>query len=318
MNKLLKNKKIASLVNFFNKVTLPGFQGMPIGKVMAFFHKSVANGLILHRAAAMTYRIFISLIPLLIALFSALSFFGIGIRNTISNFIESIVPTYVWPAISDMISDVLNKQHGTLFSFSFVFGIYFTAISINSIINILNANYFTRKRKKIASQLKTVALIMAIGLGVILLAASIFIGASAGARYLDSRLFHSNSLLYFTIHLLKWLLLFLLVYVFISLIYYLAPLNRKEYRFFSAGSTFATFAMVLVLGILNFYFANFGNYNALYGSLGAIFAILLWLYWNSIFIIFGYDLNISIVTAKKSAKHKAKQNETLSQTLPKK
>ncbi|MBR0077165.1 MAG: YihY/virulence factor BrkB family protein [Bacteroidales bacterium] len=300
MNKLKDLRWYKATIAFFNRITIPGFQGVPVGTVMNFFVESLSKGILFHRAAAMTYPILIPQIPLLMALFAGISFLGEEVRLTILNFMESIVPAYVWPAISDMITEVVMKQNGPLLWSSFGFGLVFAIICVNALINIMNTTYYQSQRRPFLKQLRVVLFILVLWFFIILMAVAVFLGASLGFNYLDSHIFQSPQLMSSTLSVIKWLLLFALVYVFISSLYYLAPANRKEYRFFSAGSSFASFAMVLILGVMNFYFANFSNYNILYGSLGAILAILLWIYWNAMFILMGFDLNTSIVQAKKS------------------
>lgn len=303
MKKIFEIPFVTKIIHILNKIVLPGFQGVTLGRVTAFFIQSLTKGILLHRAAAMTYRIFIAIIPIIMALFSIISFLGDSVKITILNFIESMVPAYVWPAISNMITEVVTKQNGTLLSFSFLFGIILVLICVNSIINILNATYFKMKKRTFLKQLAVACIIISIWTGVIILSVGVFISASAGIQYIDNHVFNSPQLYEYAITTFKWLLLFFLVYIFISSFYYFAPTDKRHYRFFSVGSTFACLSMVLILGILNFYFSHFGNYNVLYGSLGAILAILLWIYWNSVFILIGFDLNVSIVMAKRTLAH---------------
>ena len=300
-------KKIADLrivkasQDFFNRITLPGFQGLSVGYVMAFFGKAVTKGIIQHRAAAMTYRVFFALIPMMMTLFAGISFLGPSVKNTLLDFIQSMVPEYVWPAVENMITGIINKHNGTLLSFSLLFSIFTIFNSMNLSINILNTTYFNIGKRSLLKQLRVIAMILLIWLCIILLCIGVFIAAEAYVYRAHHYVIQSPKLLTAGIHVAKWLLLFFLVYLFISSFYYLAPASHKHFKFFSAGSTFATIAMLLVLGAMNLFFSNFSNYNALYGSLGAVFAILMWLYWNHMFILIGYDLNVSIATAKRSA-----------------
>ena len=87
------------------EITLPGLQKVPLYDVMRFFGQSLSKGVVFQRAAAITYRIFVAVIPMIIALFSAIAFLGENFRNTIISMLESIVPPYVWPSVSGIITD---------------------------------------------------------------------------------------------------------------------------------------------------------------------------------------------------------------------
>lgn len=259
------------------------------------------NGILFHRAAAMTYRIFIAIIPILMALFSVISYLGEDLRLTIISFMQSAVPDYAWPAVADMITDIVTKQNGTRLYGSFFVGLFLAVISVNAILNILNTTYFADKQRPFFKQLMVALLICFIAFATLFLTAGIFILTEMLINYLDVNFFQSNIIHYQLIVISKWILLFSVLYIFISLFYFLALPSRKNYRFFSAGSTLSSISMLLILSVLNYYFSNISNFNLLYGSLGAIFAILLWIYWNALFILIGFDLNVSVVTAKLHA-----------------
>ena len=70
-----------------------------------------------------------------------------------------------------------------------------------------------------------------------------------------------------------------------------------KWRFFSAGSTLATFLVLVVSLGFGFYVDNFANYNKIYGSIGTIIVIMLWIYFNSFVLLIGFELNASIQQA---------------------
>ncbi|HEX2629115.1 MAG TPA: YhjD/YihY/BrkB family envelope integrity protein, partial [Chitinophagaceae bacterium] len=45
----------------------------------------------------------------------------------------------------------------------------------------------------------------------------------------------------------------------------------------------------------------FGNYNELYGSIGTILILMLLIYFNSLVLLIGFELNVSIASLKKIA-----------------
>lgn len=283
-------------------ITLPGLMKVPLYDVMRFFGQSLSKGVVFQRAAAITYRIFVAVIPMIIALFSAIAFLGEDFRNTLISMLESIVPPYVWPAVSGVITDVVMRQNGTLSSFMFVIGIYFTIACINGILVAMTSSYFMEEKRKILDQILLSAGLMMLTFVIIVFVAAFFILASLAARYIYTNFGNNPELYAFLVNFLKWVLVYAAIYFLISIFYYLAPVKRGDYRFFSAGSSTCTILLVILLWIINLYFSNFDNYNLIYGSLGAIFAILLWINWSSTIFLICYDLNVSIAKAKSENK----------------
>lgn len=281
-------------------ITLPGFQHVPLYDAMRFYIESLGKGIIFQRAAALTYRIFIALVPMIIALFSAISYFGEGVKRVLLEFIESVVPTYAWSAVSNVVTDVVTRQNGTLSFFMLIIGIYFTIVCMNGILVALNTAYYDEKKRNFFKQIGFSFVLMTVYFVVILIVAMLFIFSSILINEVHQRLLGgtSNSNYIFIIHAVKWLLIYLTIYMLVSFTYYIAPVDKQNYRFFSAGSITCTVLLVVLLWVLNIYFSNFSNYNVIYGSLGAIFAILLWINWSSVVLLIGYDLNVSIAKAK--------------------
>lgn len=104
---------------------------------------------------------------------------------------------------------------------------------------------------------------------------------------------------YFLFSTAKWFLFLILIFFAISTLYYKIPAEEKEWRFFSPGAIMATFLFMVSSIGFTAYVNNFGQYNKLYGSIGTIMVILLWLYFNSIILLAGFELNASIKTANK-------------------
>ncbi len=97
---------------------------------------------------------------------------------------------------------------------------------------------------------------------------------------------------------LQWFVLVALTYFGISFIYYWGPAKKQIFKFFSAGSSLATIMLMLSNIGFNYYANNMAQYNALYGSIGTLLLILLWIYFNAIILLIGFELNASILMAK--------------------
>lgn len=291
---------IGKIVRKSKMVSLPGFQHVPLYDAMRFYIESLGKGIIFQRAAALTYRIFIALIPMIIALFSAISFFGEGVQNVLLDFIESVVPNYAWTAVSHVVTDVITSQNGTLSFFMFVIGVYFTIVCMNGILVALNTAYYDEIKRDFFKQIGFSFVLMFVYFVVIVIVAMLFIFSSVMINEVHDRLIGGGSGrgYIYLIYAVKWILIYTAIYLLVSFTYYIAPVDKKNYRFFSAGSITCTVLLVVLLWVLNVYFSNFTNYNVIYGSLGALFAILLWINWSSVVLLIGYDLNVSIAKAK--------------------
>ena len=128
----------------------------------------------------------------------------------------------------------------------------------------------------------------------------IFVFTSRLLKYIDAYTLHNAVLYSNAVSVSRWLLIFAAIYFLISMLYYYVPADKRNYRFFSAGSSVATVLLVLLLGVVDIYFSDFADYNFIYGSMGALITVLLWIYWNAIVMLACFDLNVSVAEAKKN------------------
>jgi len=286
------------IIMFLKQLVLPGFQKIPIWDVMKFFVESLVQGILFQRAAAMTYYIFTALIPLFMALIALLSFMGPQLQTNLLDFMQGAVPDYLWPAVSKIMDGLIQHQSGTVLYLSLLLGIYLTFLSVNSIVTTLNISCFEIEQRSTLQQLPISFAMVVAFLLVIIAACAIFFGASFFVNYLTTTILGSEIVYQFGIAFMKWTMLFVLLYLFLAALFYFAPYNKKNFRFFSTGALFSTILLVLLLVILNYYFSNFSTYNVVYGSIGALLLIMFWLYWSCLAILIGFDLNVSISVAK--------------------
>ena len=67
------------------------------------------------------------------------------------------------------------------------------------------------------------------------------------------------------------------------------------------GSILATgLTLALTLGF-SWWVSRFGNYNQLYGSIGTVLILMLLIFVNSLVLLIGFELNVSITSLKKIA-----------------
>lgn len=286
------------------KMVLPGFQNVPFWDVMKFFLESLFKGILFQRAAAMTYYIFATAIPMLMALVAAISFLGDSFQTTMMEMIQSATPPYLWPTISEIINSLILQQNSVVLYLSIGLGIYLSFLSVNSIVSTLNISYFNIEIRSFFKQLPISFIMVIVFLVIIIASCAIFIGTSYFMGRLNTQFGGSATFYSTSISIIKWVSLFSLMYLLLSALFYFAPYKKEFFRFFSAGSTFSSIMLVILMKGINYYFANFSSYNAIYGSIGAILLILIWINWSCIVVLIGFDLNVSISIAQQKRKNK--------------
>ncbi|HPB25633.1 MAG TPA: YihY/virulence factor BrkB family protein [Bacteroidales bacterium] len=305
-----KNKKILQKIKssrtfriirlVTKKITLPGFDDMPLYDVVVFFIKGLTDGAITTRASSIAYKFFIAMFPAIIFLFTLIPYIPIAnFQDTLLDTIQSALPENVNNMINETITDIIARQHGGLLSLGFIFALYFASNGILGLITAFNAtSHQIETRKWWQMYAVSVLLVIILTLIVIISIALIMLGTT-GINYLISAHIIEESVLLFIIRFSKWIIIFLMIFFVVSFLYYLGPVKRKEFRFISAGSTLATLLFIVTTIGFKFYVENFGSYNAVYGSIGTVIVILMWLYLNSLALLVGFELNASILEAKK-------------------
>jgi len=209
------------------------------------------------------------------------------------------MPEYAFHTVESTLTDVLTLKSGGLLSFGFFAALFFSHNGVNSLIEAFNATYHTIETRKFFEQ-HFIALGLTLLLPVLVMVGIILIFFGQEALNWAIKLgWMKMDFTYYLIDIGKWFIIIALFFFSISFLYYLAPAKRDKFRFFSVGSSLATFLIIITSLAFSFYVNNFGQYNTFYGSLGGLIVFLLWIYFNAFGLILGFELNASINSAKE-------------------
>ncbi|MDX9811528.1 MAG: YihY/virulence factor BrkB family protein [Bacteroidales bacterium] len=283
------------------KLVLPGFEGVPIVDVFRFVIKGFRKGVLVTRASAIAFNLLMALLPATIFIFTLIPF--VPISNFQEEFItlfESILPANAYNLLENTIIDIVTNKSGGLLLIMFFTTIIFSTNGIHAVIHAFVVTSHSFKSRSWINQRKVAVLLLLIVIIMISMAAFLVIfGKTAVNTLVTHDLIERNIEIYVLITL-KWVLVILLLFVAISSLYYLAPAKRRDFRFISPGSTLATILFIFTSLGFSAYVNNFGQYNRLYGWIGSLMVILVWLYLNSIALLIGFELNVSIREAGMS------------------
>ena len=290
---------IDKLLNFTKKIRPIGLSGLSIYDISSFFYKGLIEGAITTRASSLAFNFFLAFFPSIIVLFTLIPYIPVdGFQEILMDILMNILPPSTNEITLETLDDIINNQRGGLLSLGFVLAIYFSTNGINSLIEAFNASYHISKTESILKQ-RFLSLIITFTLTIILIftIALIIFGQFIINYLIEYEFINSNEKILF--NLAKWFILISMLFLGISTIFNLGPSLKNKWRTFSPGAIFSTvFIIVTSLGF-TYYIDNFGQYNKIYGSIGTLIIILLWIYFNAIILLTGFEINASIINAKK-------------------
>jgi membrane protein len=287
-----------SISEWINRLVLPGFDGLPIRQVVTFVLKGFRKGVLVTRASSIAFNLLMALLPASIFLFTLIPFIPIhNFQRELIKLFENILPSNAFNFLQTTIIDIVTRKSRGLLLIMFLATVLFSTNGIHAIIHAFVVSAHSFKTRSWLHQRK---------ISVILLGIVTFLTFAGGMLIIFEKVAVDRLVEYHIINrtvviniliFLKWIVIVLLVFFTISFLYYYAPGKRTGFRFFSAGSTLATFLFLMTSLGFSAYVNKFGQYNKLYGSIGTLMVILIWLYLNSIAILIGFELNVSIKAA---------------------
>jgi membrane protein len=283
------------------QTVLPGFEGLTLYEIFTFFMKGVKNGALTMRASAIAYNFFMAIFPAVIVLFTMIPYLPIeNFQQVLMTTIKDLLPANVFSAVESSIQEIVMRKRNDLLSFGFILSLFFATNGIAALINSFNASYHNAEtrtwlQRQLVSILLVIIFCMLISLAVIL---TIFTGVVIS--FLETKGILTNKFLIAVFLNGKWLIILLFTFMSISFLYYLAPTRHSKYRFISPGGILSSFFLIVTSVVFSAYINNFGQYNKFYGSIGTLIAFLIWLFVNSLVLLIGFELNLSIKTASRN------------------
>lgn len=295
--RILVSLPVKFLIRRSKKIFLPGFQGIPLFDVVRFFFLQARKTGFTERASAIAFNFIMAIPPSVIFLFTLIPYLPISKEFILEMFslIRDVVPGEKNnEGLIKFLSDILNNQRTALLSTGFVLAMFFSSNAVMGIMRSFDKNYIGFIKRKGLHE-RWVALRLTLILFVNLFAGLLaLIMQGAVLRWLGVK----NALTISIIHNLRWVVIVLLFFLSISFIYRYAPSVHKRWKLINPGSILATFLMIVFTAGFSYWVSNFSNYNELYGSISTILILMLLIYFNSLVLLIGFELNVSITSLK--------------------
>ena len=277
---------------------LPGFEGVPLYDVIRFFYRQMKTHGLFERASAIAYNFIMAIPPSFLFIFTLIPNLPFiskkSIQVQLHQLIYDIIPAKVYnkEVIKFVDSFIYDSKIGLL-SFGLLLSLFFASSAMMGLMRAFNKkNVGFQKRKGLHQRwiaIKLIMILFALLLGYLLL----LVSQGALLKLIVKDSVWRNIIVY-----TRWTMIIMLVYFAIGYIFRYAPAVHKRWKFNSPGTLLATFLSILASIAFSTFVKNFGNYNVLYGSIGTIMMVMALIYINSLALLIGFELNVSIKSLK--------------------
>lgn len=303
---ILKNPFIASLIKTSKRVSLPGFEGLPLYDVMYFLIKQTNQIGINERVASISFNFLMAVPPLGIFIFTLLSNLpdALELYRQALLLAKDISPNQsVYQLIKSVMDDFFHPG-AELLSFGLILAIYFSSNAMLTIMRTFNKSMLhIQNEKRNYIQLRWVAIkltLLIVGLYIAVLL--VLVTQGTVLEYIRIFLQIGDASYIWILQLVRFIITSLLVFFSIALIYRYAPAIEKKWKLNSPGALIASALIISFIYLFSFWVNNFATYNKVYGSLGSILIVMLLIYTNFLVLLLGFELNVSINSLKAIAR----------------
>lgn len=290
--------------NFIQKrlshIVLPGMAGFALPEVMRAFLSQLKKTNLSERAASISFSFLMAIPAATIFLLTLIPLTPLAdtIQQQMQSFITDMAPNEntakLIARFQHFLDENLHKTRIGLLSFGFLWMIFSASNALmgvirtfdRSVIELKKSNFLIKRWRAI--KLTVVILFLLIGTFLIL----------AGQNWLFDNLMSwlqiTNEELIWWIKSLRWLFIIGLFIISIGTIYKYAPSQKKRGPLISAGAVFSTLLVLILTWLFSLWVNNFVTVNTLYGSIGSVIIMMSLIFFNSLVLLLGYELNVAI------------------------
>lgn len=272
--RILENTKLY-LTNLINRIIIDDFFGM---------------------AAEMGFWFAIGIFPFMLFMMSFFTLLGKkSLFMPIIHFLDTVAPTDSVNLIKDVLNEVMIFQHGGIVAIlGFFITIFLSSNAIFVIIKGLNrALGIDEHRNLVETRLLSVLMVF-FNVFVLFMTINLIIFGKVILYFVLNFVNLSSVFINFLL-IGRWFVSFIALYIMAYLNYFLLPASQGSEKIKSKsalpGTLFFCFCWMFGSWCFSIYINNLHTYNRVYGSIGAFVMLMVWLYYTSLIMLVGGEIN---------------------------
>lgn len=301
------------IVQFFDQIRLPGFEGLSIYNLLEIYVVGIFRGALSSRASAISFSLFTALFPLLIFLVTLIPFLipyvNVGEGDFDAQFLmflESFLPSATSEYFGEIYQQIKDQKRGGLLSSAFLLSIFLVANGVNSIFSAFENSYHVELTRNFFRQY-AYALMVGVILSIMLIVGAIafayfeFYIVAYASEYFGKTFGYEIAKIDESGAVLARILFYIVLsYLTTAILYYFGTAEGKKARFFSVGALMTTLLFLVTSYLFGFYIDKFARYSELYGALGGLLILMFFIWLNSNILLLGFELNATLYKLRKN------------------
>lgn len=260
-------------------------------------------------AAEMGFMLVVGFFPFMLFLMSVFGWMGNkSYMDPLLKVLSNIMPHQAMELLLTVLNQTMIYGHGKILAWIGI--ITSLVLSINGVAVILKGLNRAYKVEETRSFLytRTLSFLMVlVNILILFLTINIIIFGKVIVMFLVGNFGMSKAMAY-TILTLRWPVAFLALYLLAFLSYYILPdlKGNENFKRKSAlpGTAFFTIFWLAGSWAFSLYVNNLCTYNIVFGTIGAFFILMVWLYYTSIVLLIGGEINSRVYNRLE---HKSKE-----------
>ncbi len=302
-NIMYKIPATPKLVEMSKQKSLPGFNDVPIYDVVKYLMNDMKQESVSMMARGTAFTFFLALFPALMFLLSVIAYLPVdNLQDTLMGLMKDVLPTATSSLLNGIIDDIVVRRRVEVLSLVFFLALF---ISSNGMMGIMSSfdrsqsmSAVFRERRGLAKRATALKLTLVL-LMLMVFSLTLIVAGNKLIVILLERFHMLSTFNVFLVSTVKYVIILFLFLNSISIIYYYGPALNKKWKFLTPGSLLATIISIGISIVFSVFVNRFVQTNTLYGSIWAVVALQIWIYLNTMALLIGFELNVSIEYHKR-------------------
>lgn len=250
-------------------------------------------------AAEMGFMLVIGIFPFMLFLTAVFSWMGHkDMMAPILRFMSNVMPEQVVDLVLTVLSEAMIFSHGKLMAIiGFCVTVFLSTNALAVVLKGLNRAYKVEETRSFVYTRVLAFLMMTVDTMVLFLSINLIVFGRMIINMMISH-FGMSAKVAVTLLTLRWPVAFAALFLMAFLSYYILPDLRGNEKFKRQSAIpgtwfFTTFWLAGSWGF-SIYVNNLRTYNMVYGTIGAFAVLMVWLYYTSILILVGGEINSQV------------------------